>query len=312
MSSDPSAELEIFRKQWKEEVTARAKGSTSGKWERSAHPLDIGRSTAGRGEPSKARRPPRYSRLEEASASRAENEASGDAEPHTYHDLENKDAARRLGGSEGEDSQSSITAAPKTPSSALEHYERAVEREEQGNFGDSVTLYRKAYRLDAGVDRIYRNKHFPPTSTASKPSNPNPSNAPVTVPGTAHHSLDGPPASTTTTPSISQLIASFAGHSIPPVAPETEQSPSPPCPISTVPNELLIDILSYLALADVASFSRLSLVCKHLAHLVATEDSIWQNICLGRKYGFSGMHYDWACSISGDASDLDRTINELD
>ena len=302
MSSNPSEELENFRKQWKEEVTARAKG-TSGKHERSAHPLDHERSAAGRGEPSKSSEPPQYSGLDEAKVSREENEeTSGDVERHTYHDLEYRDEGRRLG-SEGEASH---------PSSALEHYERAVEREEQGNLGDSVSLYRKAYRLDAGVDRIYRNKHFPPTSTASKLTNPNPSNAAVTVPGTAHHSLDGPPASDT--PSISQLITSFAGHSIPPVPPETSQSPQPPCPISTVPSELLIDILVRLAHADVASFSRLSLVCKHLAYLVATEDSIWQQICLGSKYGFSGMHYDWACSISGAAQashDL-NFFNELD
>lgn len=310
MSSDPSEELENFRKQWKEEVTARAKG-TPGKWERSTRPSDPAKSTAGRGEPPKAtRRLPQYSRLDDERVARAEDEASGDGEPHTYHDLEDKDEARRLG-SEGEGTHPSV-AASKKPSSALEHYERAVEREEQGNLGDSVSLYRKAYRLDAGVDRIYRNKHFPPTSTTSKPTNPNPSNAPVTVPGTAHHSLDGPPAST---PSISQLIASFAGHSIPPVPPETEHSPQPPCPISTVPSELLIGILFYLAIADVASFSRLSLVCKHLAYLVATEDSIWQHICLGPKYGFAGMHYDWACSISGAAQapdELDPSFNMLD
>lgn len=35
----------------------------------------------------------------------------------------------------------------KEPESALEHYEKAVERESQGNLGDSLNLYRKAFRV---------------------------------------------------------------------------------------------------------------------------------------------------------------------
>ena len=297
MSSDPSEELEKFRTQWKEEVTARTKG-TPGHGERSANLLGATKSTAAR----EVRRPPQYSRLDEGKKkpSAAENEASEDSESHTYHDVEDTDEARRLGAEEEGEGPHASLAASKKPSSALEHYEKAVEREEQGKLGDSVSLYRKAYRLDAGVDRIYRNKHFPPPTTSttkSKPADPNPSNAAVTVPNTAHHSLDGPPASAR---SISDLIASFAGHCIPTIPPETEHSPAPPpCPIAAIPSELLIDILFRLADVDVASFARVSLVCKHLAYLVATEDRIWQSITLGTKYGFAGMHYDWACSVSG-------------
>lgn len=36
----------------------------------------------------------------------------------------------------------------KEPSSALEHFEKAVEKEEQGSLGDSLSLYRKAYRVN--------------------------------------------------------------------------------------------------------------------------------------------------------------------
>jgi hypothetical protein len=38
----------------------------------------------------------------------------------------------------------SISTEPK---SALEHYEKAVEKESQGSLGDSLNLYRKAYRV---------------------------------------------------------------------------------------------------------------------------------------------------------------------
>ena len=137
--------------------------------------------------------------------------------------------------------------------------------------------------------------------------NPNPSNAPVTVPNPAHHSLGGPPVST-----ISQLIASFASLSIPTVEPPTEESSPPPCPISVIPSEILIGILLQTAIFDVASFARLSLVCKCFAHLVATEDRIWKRVCLGSEYGFGAMRYAWNCSISGSALPSDLNIFSLD
>ena len=37
--------------------------------------------------------------------------------------------------------------AQKEPRSALEHFEKAVEKEAEGSLGDSLDLYRKAYRV---------------------------------------------------------------------------------------------------------------------------------------------------------------------
>lgn len=167
-------------------------------------------------------------------------------------------------------------------------------------------------QLDAGVDRIYKNKHFPPSSTKSKPTNPNPSNTAVTVPNPAHHSPDGPPAST-----ISELIASFSSAPIPIEEPGPDKQSLPPCPISTIPSEILINILLQTAIIDVASFARLSLVCKRFAYLVATEDRMWKRVCLGPEIGFSAMHYSWTCSITGDSlpmsiGDLDADLDSLD
>ena len=144
------------------------------------------------------------------------------------------------------------------------------------------------------MDKAYRNKHYPPSSFRSKPADPNPSNGPVTVPNPAHHSLEGPTSST-----ISQLIASFSDLGIAASLPPTDHSPPPSCPISTVPPELLTEILAYTAIFDVASFARLSLVCKRLAHLVATSDLIWKRVCLGSEFGFANMHYTWRCAIDG-------------
>lgn len=295
MSNDANVELERFREQWKEEVTARSKGPLASKNEQPTLPSGPLRCKSGAGEASTAKKPPQYTRINETKLDNDEDEALNDGESRDYHDLANRDETRRLGIDGGAVHPSN--AASKTPSSALEHYEKAVEREDQGSLGDSVSLYRKAYRLDAGVDKIYRNKHFPPSSTRSKPMNPNLSNAAVTVPNTAHHSLDGAPVPTQT---VSQLIASFGGLSICPIPPLEDESPQPPCPISNLPSEILIHILNLTAILDVAAFARLSLVCKHFAHLVATEDRIWKRVCLGPERGFGGMHYEWSCSVSGD------------
>jgi F-box protein 9 len=53
-----------------------------------------------------------------------------------------------------------------------------------------------------------------------------------------------------------------------------------------------------VAIADVADFVRLSLVCKKFAFLVAREQRIWRRVCLGSEVGFAGMHYHWQCGIS--------------
>ena len=304
MSDHASAELQRFREKWKEEVTARTKKISTCKDDRPPQPQEQ-KSRSGAGEASTAKRPPQYTRIDDTSEQKDGREGLDHAGPQDYHDLADPDEASRLG---VEWKGAHTSNAPKTPKSALEHYEKAVEREEQGSLGDSVSLYRKAYRLDAGVDKLYKNKYFPQSVTKSKPTDPNPSNASVTVPNTAHHSLDGPPVPN---PSISQLIASFGGLSICPAPPPTDQSPQPPCPISSLPSEILIKLMEFTAVLDIAVFARLSLVCKHFAHLVATEDRIWKQVCLGPDRGFEGMHCDWKCSITGEnLSDFIGSIEE--
>ena len=114
------------------------------------------------------------------------------------------------------------------------------------------------------------------------------------MPNTAHQSLNRPASST-----ISELIALFSSLSIPPAPPEIDGSPPPPCPISCLPPEILVQILKDCATADVASFAHLALVCKRFAYLIATEDQLWKDICLDPFQGFAAMHYSWNCLISG-------------
>ncbi|KAL8850754.1 MAG: hypothetical protein Q9221_004322 [Calogaya cf. arnoldii] len=278
---DNNPDLETFRKQWQEEVTARstAKG----------HVPSNARAYSSHERPDK---PKAKTALPPSNFLSEEAEAVDGVSAQSYHDLDDKDDTRRLGVEGSKPWQSSQMS--KEPQSALEHYEKAIEREDQGNLGDSLNLYRRAYRLDAGVDRLYKNKHYPPSTTTIKPTGPNPSNAPVTVPKTAHHSLDGPSIST-----INDLIASFSSSAVPAAAPPVERTPPPPCPIARIPSEILIEILLKTAIADIASFARLSIVCKRFAYLVTTEDRIWERVCYGREYGFAAMHYVWNTSIAG-------------
>ncbi|KAL9598487.1 MAG: hypothetical protein Q9219_004460 [cf. Caloplaca sp. 3 TL-2023] len=274
-------DLETFRKQWQEEVTARLRAKERLPGGNRVHESSERReSTTG------------TLVLPLSEIPKEEAEIVDGVSAQAYHDLENKEDPKRLDVENLGDSQSTHTS--KEPESALEHYEKAIEREDQGNLGDSLKLYRQAFRLDAGVDRIYKNKHFPPSAAKIKPADPNPSNASATVPNTAHHSLDG-----LSNNSTAQLIASFSGVPISAAPPPTEGSPPPPCPIAGIPLEILIDILLKTATVDIASFARLALVCKRLAHLVATEDRIWDRICHGREYGFAAMHYTWVTSVTG-------------
>lgn len=146
------------------------------------------------------------------------------------------------------------------------------------------------------MDLQYRKKHFPQTMAPKPaPSEPNPSNAAPTVPNPAHHSSSDVP---TKPKSLKELITSFAGLTIQGAPPEVEGVPPPPCPISSLPDEILVHILRDIAISDIASFVRLARVCKRLAYLVATEDRIWRRVCLGPEFGFGGMHYRWQGSVT--------------
>ncbi|KAL8835005.1 MAG: hypothetical protein Q9170_003495 [Blastenia crenularia] len=287
-------DLETFRKQWHEEVTARLRNKEQG-FTGSKIPASAERSANAA---AMVALPPNEILKEES-------EPVDGISTQAYHDLEDKEDAGKLG--VGGSGHHPSKQASEEPTSALEHYEKAIEREDQGNLGDSLKLYRQAFRLDAGVDRTYKNKHFPPSNSKIKPTDPNPSDAPVTVPNTAHHSLDGPNATST----IAQLIQTFSESSIPAAPSATEGSPPPPCPITKLPPEILIDVLLKAAIIDMSSFARLALVCKRFAYLVATEDRIWERICHGRENGFAAMHYTWAVTVTGNALPTTLQVPDL-
>ncbi|TID14025.1 hypothetical protein E6O75_ATG07257 [Venturia nashicola] len=294
--SDAERELERFRQQWREEVTAKTKPKESKPHRTHATSIATSNATSVQ----KKNRPPTTSRT----YSKASHDGADEHKPFAHHDLPEKEIGRKTG-----DAEYGVSKTPEEPTTALDHYEKAVEREGQGSLGDSVALYRKAFRMDPDVQDLFKKKHFPPSSIpVTKPLDPNPSNASVTVPNTAHHSLTALP------PTISELINDFTGLSIAKAPAPTDFSPAPSCPIADIPDEILTQILLTLAITDVASFARTAQVCKRLAYLVLTEDSIYKRIVHGPEYGLAGMHYSYICTEDGDpisAFSLDDSNKEF-
>lgn len=135
MGDGNNPDLESFRKEWQEEVTARSKPKAP---RHTGDKAQTHREKITASKPANALPP-------------SEVYEQPDVDPvigisaQAYHDLEDKEDARRLGIAGSRDVPTNQAA--EEPKSALEHYEKAVEREDQGNLGDSVNLYRKAFRV---------------------------------------------------------------------------------------------------------------------------------------------------------------------
>lgn len=119
----------------------------------------------------------------------------------------------------------------------------------------------------------------------------------MTVPNPAHHSLHG--SDKGISPSLKQLLEDFSAMQIEAAPPATSLSAPKPSFLAELPEEILTDILTVLGTTDVASLARVAQVCKRLAYVVITEQSIWRQVALGREFGFMAMHYDYACDLEG-------------
>lgn len=127
---DDNDELESFRQQWREEVTRRSRP-------KAAPPAPaIPTPTA----PPSARLPP--TRHEASHRKEIEEEAP----PLASFDPD--ELAQQVGELSVEPPEDDFSRREVAePTSALEHFERAVQKEAEGNLGDSLSHYRKAYRV---------------------------------------------------------------------------------------------------------------------------------------------------------------------
>ncbi|KAL1888687.1 hypothetical protein Sste5346_009392 [Sporothrix stenoceras] len=336
-SGDISSELESFRQQWRAEVKAKTapSGSPRGSGNRNATSSGSSKTKAGKAKASAAsdvsvtashgqqttqaaQRPAGPRRGSSAAGPQTplkllssgkkplvlENDDDY-APPRAFDDVHEPKTVQTVGltaATAPEEASTAVKAAhpaedrPKAkqePVSALEHYERAVEKEALGSLGDSLRHYRTAFRMDSNVDKTYKNKHYPAPPPAAGSSSSRAGKQPEgTGDAAARPVREGPP------PTLKELITSFAGLAIEGAPPPVEGMPAPPCPLSELPNELLVHILRDVALDDVGDFVRLTQVCRKLAYLVATEDRIWRLVCVESKFGFANMHRSWERTIA--------------
>lgn len=138
-TTNTEAELESFRRRWREEVSARAKGKVPAP---STTPAKAAGSSAIKPHAPKGPAPDAASH---SHVHRRSLEETDEVTPYTHQDLGEKQHGRRL--DETSAQTAAVTSANSEPKTALDHYEKAVEREAQGNLGDSVALYRKAFKV---------------------------------------------------------------------------------------------------------------------------------------------------------------------
>jgi F-box protein 9 len=276
--------LEQFRQQWKEEVSARARGN------RKSPSKNIEAIENGGSKPSMESEPSTALPESRPTAGGGRGAERSSRLGIDMESLSNLGLGQLTLGDGNHDEFSALTSPE--PESALEYYERAVEKESQGNLRDSLSHYRKAYRMDDCVDQAYKQKHFPPLSI---PENPNPSGASVTVASTAHHSSKDLAVPT----SVSSFVLGFASAVITGSPPIIEGDEPPRCPIAGLPSEILFSILLSTAISDPAAFSRLALVCRKLAYHVFVENQIWRRVALGPEFGIAGQVYDFQTDLRG-------------
>lgn len=143
----------------------------------------------------------------------------------------------------------------------------------------------------------YKKKHFP-ASMFAKPK-PAPIASSSAQGAQSKAAIAQEPAAPAIPATLKQLVDDFSQLQIEAAPPETDFSPQKPCPLAEIPEEILSHILLELAIKDVASFARMAQVCKRMAYLVLTEESIWKRVALGNECGFAAMRYDYATTIEG-------------
>jgi len=168
---------------------------------------------------------------------------------------------------------------------ALDVYTGAVKHEQAGQLDEALRLYRQAFRMDSNVDRAYhlREKRASRTLEATAPTATSPERNAEKEAGIFVRSGSDAPApravhaNNTSThhhpePQRSGLLAEIvAGFPMPlSFEPEDEKAPSP---LQRLPDELLVYLVSYLGVAAIERFARVS----RKARTITLDATIWRS-----------------------------------
>lgn len=132
---EENPELNAFRRQWREEVTRRNQSTVTSRQPQPTASQNLPARTTSHVDhlpPTKHAAASRKDDVEEEDLGRDYGEFVQRTEGLTLRSADD-DGFQRV--------------AQKEPRSALEHFEKAVEKEAEGSLGDSLAHYRKAYRV---------------------------------------------------------------------------------------------------------------------------------------------------------------------
>jgi F-box protein 9 len=192
--------------------------------------------------------------------------------------------------------EAQVTGAPEQSGverlrdDALRVYTRAVKHEQAGELDEALRLYRQAFRMDSNVDKVYHLREeraawtleattttttaltvTPPEqykgkeaviSVLSRSDATTPRVVQTKPPSSTHH-LDR---------QISGLLAGIVASFPQPLSfePEDERAPSP---LQQLPDELLVHILSFLGVAAIERFARVS----RKGRMISLDITIWRS-----------------------------------
>ena len=168
----------------------------------------------------------------------------------------------------GQAAQSSPTHTSRLKS-ALETYGLAVAEEQSGNHPEATRLYRNAFRLDPNVDKAYHREELTHQRQSYLPR----SSLPMSL---ANLSLGDtkafvPSQKLSNTPTLASLLQSWPQPLL--FSPEDQAIG---VPINSLPDELIVSILTYVALTlDVNSIERFASVCRR-ARILSLDMGVWR------------------------------------
>lgn len=147
-SGEANPDLESFREQWRAEVRARqptaqqASSSSSHQPQQQQPQTTLSAAELAAEHHLHPRKPP-PAPAKKAVAQRQQDYEDDYVQPRSF-DAPNDGAAAPSTSTQG---GYTLNKVMKDPVTALDHYEKAVEREAAGSLGDSLKLYRKAFRV---------------------------------------------------------------------------------------------------------------------------------------------------------------------
>jgi F-box protein 9 len=142
-SNEINTELESFREQWRAEVRAKVPGPKSETQYQPQSGTNVGPSNIAK----TTRRASRAAELPRVLGKKLVQHDEVEDEYHRTQSFDEPAPVPILGDGNDVKGKGKEDEVEREPVSALEHYEKAVERELAGKLGDSLSLYRKAFRV---------------------------------------------------------------------------------------------------------------------------------------------------------------------